>query len=80
MAKVKAEGVDVICIDIMCIDDRVDVMSGVLGKLGLHRSFKKPKKLNKAGQKLTPLMTRHGNSGIKIRHSALLHLNLLGYQ
>ena len=34
MVKVKAEGVDVICIDIMCIDDRVDVMSGVLGKLG----------------------------------------------
>ena len=52
MAKVKAEGVDV-----MCIDDRVDVMPGVLGKLGLHRSFQKPKKPSKGGWKLTPLDT-----------------------
>ena len=35
MAKVKAEGVNV-----MYIDDRVDVMPCVLGKLGLHQSLK----------------------------------------
>ena len=51
-AKVKAEGVNVIC-----IDNHVAVMSGVLGKLGLHQSFQKPKKPSKAGWKLTPLET-----------------------
>ena len=44
IAKVKAEGIDV-----MCIDDHA-VMSVVLGKLGLQRSFQKPKKPSKAGR------------------------------
>ena len=53
MAKVKGEGIDV-----MCINDRVDVMSDVLGKLGLYGSFQKLKKPSRSGWNLTPLETR----------------------
>ena len=53
MNTVHAEGVDS-----MSIDDRVEVVSSVLDKLGLHRNFQIPRKPTKAGRKLTSLETR----------------------
>ena len=45
-------------VDSMSVDDRVEIMTSVLHKLGLKDEFKKPTRSTKAGRKLTDLETR----------------------